>query len=259
VPPPPNLPAALLRHAELGCEEPWLFQAEGWDWRWHSWGEIARRVLERAEGLTGRPPGSRLSFIYVPRPEDVVLDLAIQTAGLVSAPVGSSPPDPLSHRPPPNRERGNLAGGAVVVRNGEVVEVTAAELVEMAERVQGEIQASGGREIVVLSGPLEDPVERAMLAWATVAGAAVVLEPNPAYRVATAAWVRPTVFHGTREEIAGLRQWVEKERRGFWRHDPRLPFRRLRTVLVTGRHEILPEEMNFWGDRGVLVRRLPSI
>ena len=66
-----------------------------------------------------------------------------------------------------------------------------------------------------------------MLSWATLTGAAVVLEPDPALRAATAAWVRPTVFHGTPEEIADLRAPGEEDARG-------LPFRRLRTVLVAG-------------------------
>jgi hypothetical protein len=127
--------------------------------------------------------------------------------------------------------------------------MTSAELTGMAEGIQAEIQSSGRREIVVLGGPLEDAAERAMLAWATVAGAAVVLEPNPAFRVATAVWVRPTVFHGTAAELADLRARVEKERTGFWRRGPRLPFGRLRTVLVAG--ALAGDDEAFWRERGV--------
>jgi len=56
-----NLPAALLHHAALAGEEPWLFRSEGWDWRWHSWGELARQVTAWAGVLSislpvpGRP------------------------------------------------------------------------------------------------------------------------------------------------------------------------------------------------------------
>lgn len=124
----------------------------------------------------------------------------------------------------------------------------------MAERVQSKIgppPRQGSREIVVLSGPLDRLEERAMLSWATVAGAAVVLEPNPDHRVATAAWVRPTVFHGTVEEIAALRGWVEKEGKGWFRR-PGLPFRRLRTVLVVG-EEMGMNEKELWEGRGVRV------
>lgn len=89
-----------------------------------------------------------------------------------------------------------------------------------------------------------------MLAWATLAGAAVVLEPDPALRVATAAWVRPTVFHGSAAEIVALRAWVEKER------GKRLPFRRLRTVLVSGGGTLAAEDAAFWRGRGVRVGRV---
>jgi len=148
------------------------------------------------------------------------------------------------------------AGGAVVVREGEPIELSAAELIAMAERIRKQIGPSGRRDIFVLSGSIEIPDERAMLSWATVAGAAVVLEPNPALRVATAAWVRPTVFHGTAAEVAALRTWVEKEKRGWLRRRPRLPFRRLRTVLLTGAEALPLEEEAFWADRGVRVARI---
>ncbi len=88
-----------------------------------------------------------------------------------------------------------------------------------------------------------------MLSWATVTGAAVALEPEPGLRIATVAWVRPTVFHGSAAEISALRAWVEKgKRRG-------LPFGRLRTVLVAG-EELGREEAAFWSGRGVKLGRV---
>ena len=120
----------------------------------------------------------------------------------------------------------------------------------MGERLQREIGERKEREIVVLGGPLEDPLERAMMAWATLSGAAVVLEPDPALRAATAAWVRPTVFHGTPGEIADLRARAGRARKG------RLPFRRLRTVLVAGARAEGDEA--FWEERGVRMRRLDA-
>jgi len=141
----------------------------------------------------------------------------------------------------------------VVLIDGAPVEVSAAEMMAMAERVQAEIapaRRAGEREIVVLGGALETPEERAMLSWATVTGAAVALEPAPELRIATAAWVRPTVFHGTAEEIAALRGWVEaKKKRG-------LPFGRLRTLLVAG-GEIGEGEAGYWRELGVRVGRVP--
>jgi hypothetical protein len=240
VAPPPSLPAAFLQHAAADPEEPWLFRAEGWDWVWHSWGELAGWMERWRETLSALPAGSRAAFHYDARPESVILDLAIQAAGLVPAPGGRredafwierrgleiepSPPAPLS-TPPPGR--------------------TMAEIVAAGERLRREIGESERREIVVLGGALEDPLERAMMAWATLSGAAVVLEPDPALRAATAAWVRPTVFHGTPAEIAELRSRAGKARKG------RLPFRRLRTVVVSG---ALPEEeAAAWKERGVRI------
>ncbi len=268
---PPNLPAALLHRAATDAEEPWLFRSAGWDWVWNPWGELARWMDGWRDGLSALPPGARAGFPYRPHPESVVLDLAIQAAGLVSVPgerregdfwveiaggaVKTSPPDPTGADVASSRggsllEASRPAGGAVVTAGGEPVEWTAAELVAAGERLQNEIGETGDREIVVLGGALSDPLERTMLSWATLAGAAVVLEPDPALRAATAAWVRPTVFHGTPEEIAALRTRVRKKRGG------RLPFRRLRTVLVAGPETLAPEDEAFWRERGVEVARL---
>jgi len=251
MPAPPNLPAALFLHAGSRPDEPWLFRAEGWDWRWHSWGEIAREVLARAESLSAYAAGSRVTFAYEPRPEAIVFDLAIQAAGLVAEP-RSGPPFETS----PSGLGGEGAGGAVVIRNGETVELSATDLIALADKVQEMIQPSGERQIIVLGGSLEDPDERAMLSWATLAGTAVVLEPNPALRVAAVAWVRPTVFHGTAAELAALKSCVERERSGWLRRSPRLPFRRLRTILVAGYEALAEKERAFWEGRGVRVARI---
>jgi hypothetical protein len=297
VPAPTNLPAALFGHAASSPEEPWLFRAEGWDWRWHSWGEIAQQVLARAESLSASAAGSRVTFPYAAQPEEIVLDLAIQAAGLVAAPTSDPPPgpSPLASLPPPpfppHRERGKKqeqsrtyfetspsspgeggregageegrggegGGGAVVIRSGQPVELSAADLIALAGRIQELIEPIGKRDIVVLGGPLENPDERAMLSWATLSGAAVVLEPNPVLRVATAAWTRPTVFHGTAAELAVLRDWAVREKRGWLRRSPRLPFRRLRTVLVTGPEALGQEEKEFWEGRGVRVAGLSAM
>jgi hypothetical protein len=257
--PPPSLAAALLHHAAQAREEPWLFRAEGWDWRWQSWGEAARWMTAWAESLSHLPAASRAAFSYAPRPPAIFLDLAIQAAGLVPVPVSGPANDPPD-------------ASFWIEIEGEALKVTelapaipfnseSPDPIALAAQVQAEIQAEiqepprkGSREIVILSGPLERPEERAMLSWATVAGAAVVLESDPALRVAQAAWVRPTVFHGTAAEIAGLRKWVEKEGKGFWRRGPGLPFRRLRTVLALD--DLPEEEAAFWRGRGVRVGRV---
>ncbi len=234
--PPPTLPAALLRRAAVDPEEPWLFRAEGWDWVWHPWGELAGWMERWREPLSALPAGSRAAFRYDARPESVILDLAIQAAGLVPVP-GERPEGDFWIE---------IEGGEFEISPCSHLTTagwTAAEIVAAGGRLQEEIGETGERDIVVLGGPLEDPLERAMMAWATLSGAAVVLEPDPALRAATAAWVRPTVFHGTPGEIADLRARVGKVRKG------RLPFRRLRTVVVAG--EIPEEEAAFWRKRGV--------
>src|SRR4051794_33333163 len=209
------------------------------------------------ETLSPLPAGSRAAFRYDASPESVILDLALQAAGLVSAPNGEREDSHWIERrgleigtssPSSSQERGNDAG-AVVILGGQPVEWTMGEIAASGERLQRLIGETGAREIVVLGGPLEGPLERTMMAWATLSGAAVVLEPDPALRAATAAWVRPTVFHGTPAEIADLRARVGKRRKG------RLPFRRLRTVLASG--EISEEEAGFWRERGgALLRSL---
>jgi hypothetical protein len=244
VAPPPNLPAAFLQHAAADPEEPWLFRAEGWDWVWHPWRELAGWLAGWTETLSAVPPGTRAAFLYDARPESVILDLAIQAAGLAPAPNGGREDGVWIER------RGLEIESFLLPNPPSPSDWTETELVAAGERLRGDIIDHKSRQIVVLGGPLEDPLERMMMAWATLAGAAVVLEPDPALRIATAAWVRPTVFHGTPGEITELRARLGKVRKG------RLPFRRLRTLLVVG---VLPEgEEAFWRERGVAVRTLPD-
>jgi len=128
--------------------------------------------------------------------------------------------------------------------------VTQEELIAAAERLQ---EAIGGaeREIVVVGRAPERWADRAFFSWATVAGAAVLLAPDPSSLVGTAVWARPTVFHGSSAEVAALRRAVEQEKPRFWeRRAGRLPFGRLRVVLC---EEPAEEERRFWEGRGVRV------
>jgi hypothetical protein len=219
------------------------------------------------------PAGSRAAFVYHPHPESVVLDLALQGAGLVAVPQGRPeqqeqpiqagqveiageavrlPPWQVAEgagAPVPDAER--MAGGGVVV--GEAV-FSQEDLAAAAGRLGRGIPEMpvGRRHVLVLSGFAGDPAERFLLTWATRAGAALLLEPEPAQRVATAVWARPTVFAGTVEEILRLRAAVERDETGFrlFRRRRRLPFGRLRAVLATA-GEMPPEETAFWEERGV--------
>ncbi len=109
------------------------------------------------------------------------------------------------------------------------------------------------RDIVVSGLPLADPAEQALLAWATLTGAVVLFEPDPAAYVPAAAWARVTVFQGTAGEIAALRRKAGSYRPAWpaWlsRKRPRLPFGRLRALL--SRDPLPAEEADFWLVRGV--------
>jgi hypothetical protein len=141
----------------------------------------------------------------------------------------------------PGPER--LASGGAVV--GETV-LSQQDLVAAAERLGQRIPElpEGRRHILVLSGFAGDPAERSLLSWATMAGAAVLLEPEPASYVPTSIWARPTVFAGAAADRLRLRETVERNRRR------RLPFGRLRAVLGT-EGELPEEEKAFWEERGV--------
>jgi hypothetical protein len=206
----------------------------------------------------------------------VLVDLAVQAAGLVAEPVGDQGQQGLQGRQGRQvvveGERVELsgleeaegagmglpaverfaAGGAVV---GEAV-VLQDDLVAAAERLGRLIPepAAGRRHILVLGGFAGDPAERALLSWATVAGAALLLEPDPPAYLSTAVWARPTVFAGTPAELIRLRATVERDEAGLkiFRRKHRLPFGRLGAVLVTG-GELPPEEVAFWDQRGVEV------
>ena len=200
----------------------------------------------------------------------MALDLAIQAAGLVSVPVtdpaqarergarawagpsGKSGPEGLEHVSLPAWESAREAawpdrpaGGVMVER-----EVTQEELTSAAERLQQAIGGEG-REIVVIGRAPERWPDRVFFSWATVAGAAVLLAPDPSSLVGSAIWARPTVFHGTATELKALRHAVEQEKPHFWdRRADRLPFGRLRVVLC---EELV--ERDFWEARGVRVER----
>jgi hypothetical protein len=251
---PPSLPAALFQRAASDPEEPWLFRSEGWDWPWQPWGEIARRVSFWAERLGDLPSGTRVAFADQPRPEAVVLDLAIQRAGLVAVPARDErdleetgcrvwadvETDPDSGIPAglerlrlpvwkgegEVRLSGDRPAGSVVARREErAVELSQADLFALADRVQAQIPPPPKpiRDVLVAGRSLADFEDRAVLAWATVTGAAVLLPPSPESRAATASWARVTVFHGTGAEAAALAAALET---GSGRR-----FSRLRAVL----------------------------
>jgi len=178
-------------------------------------------------GLPVGAPASELSF------EAVLADLALQAAG-----------------------------EAVTVRGpgDQPISLTAADLAQAAEALSRELPQKPGREILVLGGALDDPATRALLSWATVAGAALLLEHDAGSVVGSAVWARPTLLAGAAEEIAGLRRAAERQEQGWLRRlreQKQRPFGRLHTVFSTD-VSLPPEEADFWRGRGVGVRFLPQ-
>jgi hypothetical protein len=246
VPPPlpstsaTTLAAFLLQHAAERPDDPWLFRADGLDWRWCSFAEMAERVERLAAELA---PGEKEAGAQVATPEGVAAELARQAAGL-----------PVVWRS--GGEERSLAADEVV-REGEALAAAVASAA-VSLLAPGAGPPRKGRDIVVLCGPFDDPAEGALLAWATLCGAAVVLEPMPALRVPTAVWARPTVFLGSPEEIAALRQTVARERKKrrfspWGRRRNVLPLRRLRALLVRGAVGLPEDDVAFWRGRGVAV------
>ena len=146
-------------------------------------------------------------------------------------------------------EEGSAGGAGGAVAGGR--SVASDELVRRAGRLEEALAGAAPRrplrEVVVAAGPLADPAERDLLAWAVVAGAAIVLEPAAARLVDTAAWARPTVFLGTAEEAGRLLDRAAAADREGWAGlagrlrriagrpaAPGLPFGRLHTLLVRG-------------------------
>jgi AMP-binding enzyme len=143
---------------------------------------------------------------------------------------------------------------------------------EAAARVGSAIGPSRQREILVLGRALATPAGRILTAWATVAGAALVLEPDAASYLRTLLWARPTVAHGSAAELARLRSAVESAERSslrtrlarLRRRSSRRPSRqggqppgRLRTLFQDEAPE--PGEIAFWQDRGTRLVQLPVL
>lgn len=134
-------------------------------------------------------------------------------------------------------------------------EVSQEELVAAAAAFQEALAPGTGEREIAVMGRLE----RVLLSWSTIYGAALLLAPSPESLVGSAVWARPTVFCGTASELSALRHAVEQEKPPFWdRRKGRLPFGRLRTVLWSGDGP-LEEERGFWERRGVRVSQLPSL
>jgi hypothetical protein len=161
------------------------------------------------------------------------------------------------------------AGGSVTVRGpAGPVELTGSDLADAADKVARLVPAGtirDIRDILVLGGALDDPATRALLSWATVAGAALLLEPDPANVLGMAVWARPTVFAGPVADAVRLRLAAQRHEQGWPRRlarklggRPGLPWGRLRALLLTEPGPLPQEDEDYWRERGVGAGFLPQ-
>jgi hypothetical protein len=132
----------------------------------------------------------------------------------------------------------------------------AAEVERAVGSPSGRHAGSREREILVAGWPLQEWAGRLLAAWAVAAGAALVLEADPALRLGAVLWARPTVFHGSAEELAALRLRVEAARPSR-RRRPSPPLGRLR-ILFQGEPPAA-DDAAFWRERGARLLRLPGL
>jgi hypothetical protein len=196
-----------------------------------SFGAAASHLRQASRGQEGRTAGHTLDW------QAVLDDLAVQAVG-----------------------------GTVAVRGpAGVVELAGSDLAAAAEKIARLVPPGKIRDILVLGGSLDDPATRALLSWATVAGAALLLEPDPGNVVGMAVWARPTVFAGSVDDVARLRLAAQRHERSWPRRlarklgrRPGLPFGRLRVLLLTEPGPLPQEDENDWRQRGVAVGFLPQ-
>lgn len=239
----PTLTAALAAHAAADPESPFLFWPQGWNWRWWSWRHTAELAARWQMQLAGLPPGSRAAFAGDVFPQAIVLDLAVQAAGLVPVPLDAVPwpggeavaatlhelgcavwvaadgegdgGEVRVHRAAAPEAgaggegvRGGPAGVLLRGAGGAWVEVRVPVVMAAARKVGEALGATAvapvERDIAVLGRSLGEGAGRLLAAWALTAGAAVVLEADPVQRLETVLWARPTVFAGSRVEVQAL-------------------------------------------------------
>ena len=84
----PNLPAMFFAQAEKFAGQPFLWRKQGGEWRPLTWEEAAERARALAKGLRrlGVASGDRVALVSENRPEWLIADVAIMTAGAITVP-----------------------------------------------------------------------------------------------------------------------------------------------------------------------------
>jgi len=83
-----NLPAMFFAQADRYDDQPFLWHKAGGQWQPHSWKDLAAQARALARGLRdlGVEKGDRVALIAESRPEWLVADIAIMTAGAITVP-----------------------------------------------------------------------------------------------------------------------------------------------------------------------------
>jgi hypothetical protein len=146
--------------------------------------------------------------------------------------------------------------GGVVLEDGR--EWSVSTCVERVTGALAPLASPPARDVVLLAGDFRDAHSRLLLTWATLSGAALLLEPDARLGPAAARWARPTLLWETAAELARWQR--EAAPSGRWQRRRGCPFQppldRLRGVVVLGPDPLPEVAENFWRRAGVTVLRL---
>jgi hypothetical protein len=279
---PPSPIAVLHALAIANPEDPCVFFPDRLgDWRWKPWRWLQSEASRWAAALRDVEPGAKVGYRWRPTPEAIAADLGIQLAGGIAVPVTEGDeaavpqlaawlpvgePVPEGRRAPTvdrtldefhgtasTRELRAAAGGALV-RKGET----------WHQQSQGDLAAAAAalasaptreRPIALVAGDLAAAEERAWLAWAITAGAALVLPGDPAFAAWAIFWPRPTDVCLPAEQLAPVRELFATL------GTPRIQrsrLKRIRRLLVYG-GEPTADETTAWQALGVSLASRPLL
>lgn len=226
-------------------------------------------------------PGARVGYRWRPTPEAVAADLGIQLAGAVAVPAvegdEAALPElaawlPVGEEPAPEEVRaqvvertldehyGNAAsrearaatGGALVRRHDQWQAWLRGDLTKAAAALDVP-RHSSRRPIALVAGDLAAAEERAWLAWAIGAEAALVLPGDPAFAAWAIFWPRPTDVCLPCEQLAPVRELFATL------GTPRIQRSRVKRIhrLVVFGAEPSPDERTAWQALGVSLTSWP--
>jgi long-chain acyl-CoA synthetase len=165
-----SLPAMFFDTARQRADRPFLWAKRDGQYRPQTWGEVEEAVRRLARGLLafGIQPGDRVALVSENRPEWVIADLAIMTAGAITVPayVTNTGDD---HR----HVLGNSGAHAVIVSTAAL----AARVIPAAEQVPSV-------RFAIAMEPLAEPAKLPVHDWDAALAAGSARPDDTAERVA---------------------------------------------------------------------------